>query len=124
MKIRGKMLSAFGVVVIVILFSGIVGNLQIERLYTSSRNVTLVTIPHARVMQDYALNVTTAHLADGDFSDTVTLKSSDEIGMIGESMNNVSHSLHSIISEVQTVTGNLSDTSLELSAIWIKLQPW
>ena len=281
MKIRGKMLSAFGVVVIVILFSGAVGFLQIERLNSSARDVALVNIPYARVMQDYALTVTTAHLwieeimagteeqrqkqavdtlfeeaqwyikalkeggsnekyniepihdkelrtaldslkhkldrfvrtvevrfelaernddalavadetfdrqysqmmseaqaveaqiaadveasmadmsetaqagkllltsstvlgvlfsllialffsgrmsrriwklfafsgklAEGDFSDTVHLKSSDEIGMIGESMSNVSHSLHSMVSEVQTVTGNLTDTSLELS---------
>lgn len=281
MKIRGKMLSAFGVVVIVILFSGIVGYLQIGRLQTSARKVALVTIPHARVMQDYGLAVTTAHLwieeimagtesrqqkqavdelfdeahwyikalkeggsnekyqiepihdkqlrndldslkhkldrfvrtvevrfelteqnddavavadetfdrqygqmmtearaveakigvhveqsmaamsetadagrlmlmgatiigvlfslliamffsgrmskrisklfqfsgrlAEGDFSDTVTLNSRDEIGMIGESMNNVSSSLHSMVSEVQAVTGNLTDTSLELS---------
>lgn len=282
MNIRGKMLSAFGIVVIIILFSGIMGYQQIGRLYQSSRKVALVTVPHARAMQDFALSVTTAHLwieeimagaesrdqldkvhdkfdqahwyikalkeggsnekyqlepvgneeleaaldslthkldrfirtvnvrmeldkddvnalamadetfdrqfsqmmsegeaveaqitghvetslaemqqtamngkmmllgatvaavffsllialllsgsisrriknlfqfsgqlADGDFSNTVALKGRDEIGMIGDSMNNVSHSLHSMVSDVQEVSGNLTDTSLELSS--------
>jgi len=80
MKLRGKMLSAFGLVVIIVLFNGIVGLVQIRTLYRAAYNVSTVTVPHADAMQEFLLTITRTNLAvEKIFSGAESVDSIDEI---------------------------------------------
>ena len=62
MKLRGKMLSAFGMIVIIVLFSGIVGYMQMSSLYQAAYRVSTVTSPHADAMGEFLFKLTQANL--------------------------------------------------------------
>ncbi|MDY7028656.1 MAG: methyl-accepting chemotaxis protein [Spirochaetota bacterium] len=80
MKLRGKMLSAFGVIVIIVVFSGVVGYMQIRTLYNAAFEVSTVTTPRADVMKDFLLTLTKANLQiERIFSGVESIDSIDEV---------------------------------------------
>ena len=55
-------------------------------------------------------------IADGDLTQKVEIKSRDEIGQLGDGLNNLTEKLHALISEVAGATSEVASASTEIAA--------
>ncbi|MED0961816.1 methyl-accepting chemotaxis protein [Bacillus paramycoides] len=62
------------------------------------------------------LVISARKISEGDLTESITVRSKDEIGQLGESFNEMTASLHDVISNINTSAGHVAASSEELTA--------
>ncbi|WP_369901106.1 methyl-accepting chemotaxis protein [Bacillus manliponensis] len=62
------------------------------------------------------LVVSSKKISEGDLTETIVVRSNDEVGQLGESFNEMASSLRNVISQINTSAGHVTASSEELTA--------
>ena len=98
-ELNGNLRQTFGIGMVIVLFIIAIG-IGITLVFTQMMISPIEKIAHAAVK-----------IADGDFSNKITVSSRDEIGVLADSFNKMSGTLSGIIRNIKSVSGNVAEAS-------------